>query len=117
MSNAFVCFRGGKPLNITCRDSATSGLATVDEQMQWKRDRQTLQKFAERDAISAGLAKNFSLVDRGTVTKEADLVNTNRAPDGCRNWTNNKDFIQYERRRGNPIATANPTLERSLKDG
>lgn len=117
MSKAFVFFRGGKPLNLTCRDSATSGLATVEEQARWKRDKQTLKAFADRDAISKGLSKNFDLVDRGTVTKEADLHYTAAAPDGLRNWTHNKDFVQYERKRGNPVAVANPVLERSLKDG
>lgn len=92
-------------------------MATVAEQMQWKRDHSTLKRFTEQDKISKGLSKNFDLVDRGTVTKEADLANTHRAPDGCRNWSHNKDFVKYERKRGSPIAVANPVLERSLKDG
>ena len=120
MSKAFVCFRGGKPLNLSCRDSATSGKADYEEDMRWRRDKRTITKFQEEDArkaISRGLEERFDLVDRGTVTKETDLVNTNRAPDGMRNWSNNKDFVKFERERGNPTAVANPQLERSRKDG
>lgn len=118
MSNAFVCFRGGKPLNLQCRDAGSSANVTEQERKAWARDMKVVESFERKHGtVGSGIANRFGLVDRGTVTKAMDLEMTARAPDGDRKWHQNKDFVDHERRRGNPVLARAPELAREAKSG
>lgn len=81
---------------------------TRQELVKWKQD----AEFIERHKATKKpcLTKTGDFESMGVVPFSALVKHRQRRPDNMGGWQANKDYVAYERKRGNPNVTMNPAI-------